>query len=99
MYASLLLTVATFAGGEAPPPPPPAPVEIVAPVQATPEVPIHDGRPQAPEGQTALDATIIPDDGWGFPVETGPAEIRSLKRPYDVADLAELCVPKPWLCS
>lgn len=104
MYASLLFSVATFVGGTDPQPPPPpipvvAPVPPTIPVQATPETPIHDGRPQAPDGQTVEDATVIPDDGFGFPVETGGSEIARLGRPYDVSDLAELCIPKPWLCS
>lgn len=110
MYAPLLISLASFVGGEPiPPPPPPPAVVVLAPaavaerveIQATPEIPIHDGQPQAPEGQTALDATIIPDDGYGFPVETGPAEIRRLtrpSRPLSAGDL-ELCGVKPWLCD
>lgn len=98
----LLFTVATFVGGEPVPPPPPPPpvVVVVAPVQATPAVPLHDGRPQEPAGQTAVDATVIPDDGFGFPVETGPAEIGRLGGRYDVSGLVgDICVPKPWLCE
>jgi hypothetical protein len=97
MYASLLFTVATFVGGTNPQPPPP-PIATVA-VQATPDVPIHDGRPQEAEGQTAADAVIIPDDGYGFPVETGPAEIGRLGGPRDLSDLTEICGVKPWLCD
>lgn len=77
----------------------PAPTTTTTVVQATPTVPIHDGRPQAAEGQTVDDAVIIADDGFGFPVETGAAEVRRLGDPYDTSDLAELCVVKPWLCE
>jgi hypothetical protein len=109
MYASLVFSVATFVGGSNPqPPPPPPPVAVEAPVyghidaepiQATPAVPIHDGRPLELGGQTAADATVIPDDGYGFPVETGPAEIARFGQPRDLSNLAELCGIKPWMCD
>jgi len=94
MMIGLLFAAATFAGGE-PPPPPPPPVAI----QAAPTAPIHDGRPQEAEGETAADATVVADDGYGFPVETGPAEIRRFGRPRDLTGLEEICTVKPWLCD
>ncbi len=69
------------------------------PIQATPAVPVHDGRPQAAAGQTVDDATVIPDDGFGYPVETGHSEIARLGDVYDTSDLAEVCEAKPWLCE
>lgn len=98
MYASLLFTVATFVGGTNPQPPPP-PAATITVEQATPEQPIHDGRPQEPAGQTVADAQVIPDDGFGFPVETGRSEIRRLGGTRDLTDLAEICGVKPWLCD
>lgn len=108
MIAQLLFVTATVIGGDpaVPPPPPPVAVTVAVPghidaepVQATPAQPIHDGRPQEPGGQSIADAVTITDDGFGFPVETGAAEVRHLSRPRDLADLAELCGIKPWLCD
>jgi len=95
MMIGLLFVAATFAGGETPPSPPPVPVVV----QASPAVPIHNGRPQEPAGETAADAVVVADDGYGFPVETGPAEIRRFGQPRDLSGLAEICGVKPWLCD
>lgn len=107
MIAQLLFVTATVIGGDPTVPPPPPPIVRVAvpghieaePVQASPTQPVHDGRTQEPGGQTIADVVTITDDGFGFPVETGAAEIRRLGRPSDLADLAELCGIKPWLCD
>jgi len=70
------------------------------PIMATPTQPLQDDQPLAPEGQTVEDATVIADDGFGFPVETGHSEVSRLGETYDVSDLAEFCAEaKPWLCE